>query len=97
MMLDDDTRWSTRTGKVGNDVDDVESSDWSDDDEDEIGEVVVNPEASQVTLPSALAPGEIQRLGIIGIAEQEAQLRRGQINDALEELRLALGEKSLLF
>jgi hypothetical protein len=94
LLLDDDTRWSTGAGKVG---DDVESSDWSDSDEDEIEQVVVHPEESQVTLPSALAPGEIQRLGITGIAEQEAQLRRGQINDALEGLRLAFGEKSLLF
>jgi hypothetical protein len=97
LMLDDDTRWSTGTGKVGNDEDDAESSDWADSDEDEIEQVVVHPEARQVTLPSALAPGEIQRLGITGIAEQEAELRRGQINDALEGLRLALGEKSLLF
>jgi len=27
LMLDDDTRWSTGTGKVGNDEDDAESSD----------------------------------------------------------------------
>ena len=85
------------SGKVENDADDAESSDWDESDEDEIEQVVVHPEQCQVTLPSALAPGEIQRLGIIGIAEEECQLRQCQINDALEGLRLALGEKSLLF
>jgi hypothetical protein len=94
MALDDDTRWTTVSGKAGDD-DDEEYSEMSDD--DGIGEVAMHPEARTVSLPSSLAPGEIERLGLTGIAEQESQLRCGQINDALEGLRLALGEKSLLF
>src|ERR1700722_9177055 len=97
LMLDDDTRWSTGSGKVENDADEAESSDLDESNEDEIEQVVVHPEQCQITLPSALAPGEIQRLGIIGIAEEECQLQQCQINDALEGFHLALGEKSLLF
>src|ERR1700722_11956633 len=97
LMLDNDIQWSTGSGKVENDADDAESSDWDESDEDEIEQVMVHPEQCQVTLPSALAPGEIQCLGIIGIAEEECQLRQCQINDVLEGLHFALGEKSLLF
>ena len=48
-------------------------------------------------LPSALAPGKIDRLSLNPIAMIEAELRKGQVTDALEGLRLALGEKSLRF
>ena len=48
-------------------------------------------------LPSALAPGEIDCLFLNSIAMIEAELRKGQVTDALEGLRLALGEKSLRF
>jgi hypothetical protein len=52
------------------------------------------PETKALALPSSLAPGEIERLGLDNLAGQEAALRWGQINDALEGLRMALGEKS---
>src|SRR5882757_8357391 len=55
------------------------------------------PEQERITLPSALAPGEIERLSLKSIAVIEAELRKGQITDALQGLRLALGEKSLCF
>ena len=48
-------------------------------------------------LPSALAPGEVARLLMEGVAKVEAKLRKGQINDSLDGLHLALGEKSLCF
>jgi hypothetical protein len=54
-------------------------------------------EREQITLPSALAPGEINRLSLKPIALIEAELRKGQVTDALEGLRLALGKKSLCF
>jgi len=43
-----------------------------------------------------LAPGEINRLSIKPIAMIEFELCKGQVTDALEGLRLALGEKSLV-
>ena len=55
------------------------------------------PERDHITLPSALAPGEIHRLSLQSIATIEAELRKGQVADALEGLRLSLGEKSLCF
>jgi hypothetical protein len=95
MALDDETAWSTANAKVREDSEDEAYADESDD--EEMGEVAIHPESQMLSLPSSLAPGEIDRLGLTGIAEQEGKLRRGQINDALEGLRLALGEKSLLF
>jgi hypothetical protein len=50
-----------------------------------------------IPLPSSLAPGEINRKSLQAIATVEAELRKAQIDDLLEGLRLALGEKSLAF
>ena len=55
------------------------------------------PEREQIIFPSALAPGEIERQSLASVATIEAELRKGQITDALAGLRLALGEKSLCF
>lgn len=95
MKLDDDVRWSVHSGKLP-DIDEG-SGDMSDDDIEELPEGWFTPEKERITLPSTLAPGEIARLSLGGIAEVEAELREGQINDSLEGLRLALGEKSLCF
>src|ERR1700759_476209 len=57
----------------------------------------LTPELYLLSLPSSLAPGEITRNSLESFATIEAELRRGQINDVLHELRLALGEKSLSF
>jgi hypothetical protein len=51
-------------------------------------------ENSILSLPSLLAEGEIERLGIQGLSE-EIELQKGQVNEALESLRLTLGEKAL--
>lgn len=55
------------------------------------------PELQRLSFPSALEDGEIDRMHLEWIAELEAKLRRGQITDSLEGLRMALGEKSLCF
>jgi hypothetical protein len=55
------------------------------------------PEHDHITLPSALAPGEIEQLLLKLIAGIEAKLCKGQVTDALEGLCLTLGEKSLCF
>ena len=67
-----------------------------DDDEEDI-EVNEMPEQMQLRLPSALDRASIIRSGLESLASQELALRRGQANDALEALRLALGHKSLLW
>ena len=94
MVLDDDTQWSS----WGENTEDGIDGDWSDgSDEANVGEVVAHPETQNVSLPSALSLGEVQRLGIEHLATQEGSLRHGQITDALAGLRMALREKSLLF
>ena len=55
------------------------------------------PERDQITLLSALALGEIEWLSLRQIATIEFELWKGQVTDALDGLRLALGEKSLCF
>ena len=92
---DDDTQWSVQDGKildifpqwkqVSDDLLELDPDGW------------FTPEQEQITLPSALAPGEIERLLLKSIAVIEAELRKGQITDALQGLHLALGEKSLCF
>lgn len=95
IKLDDDVKWSIQCGKTP----DLGShpSDSSDDLLEDYPEGWFTPEKERITLPSALAPGEIERLSLLAIAEVEAELRKGQINNSLENLRLALGEKSLCF
>jgi hypothetical protein len=95
MKLDDDTMWSTEDGQIpginshadelSDDIPDFESDGW------------FTPEVERITLPSALPAGEIERLSLKSIATIEAELRKGQVSEALEGLRLALGEKSLCF
>ena len=95
MKLDDETLWSTEVGKH-REID-SELADASDDVLARYPEGWFTPERENITLPSALAPGEIERQSLQSIALIEAELRKGQVSDALEGLRLALGEKSLCF
>jgi len=95
MKLDDDVQWSVQAGKLSHIY--PHPGDMLDDIPDDYPEGWFTPETERITLPSALAPGEIARLSLDGIAKAEAELRQGQINDSLENLRLALGEKSLCF
>ena len=95
MKLDDETLWSTEVRKH-REID-SELADASDDVLVHYSEDWFTPERENITLPSALAPGEIERQSLQSIALIEAELRKGQVSDALEGLRLALGEKSLCF
>jgi len=95
MKLDDETQWSTKVGKCQ----EIDS-----DGEDSTDDVLAGypdgwftPERESITLPSALSPREIHCQSLQPIAMIEAELRKGQVTDALEGLRLALGEKSLCF
>jgi uncharacterized protein YjiS (DUF1127 family) len=95
MRLDDDTQWSIQEGNIA-DMD-PKVAESSDDLGEDYGDEWLVPEKERITLPSSLAPGEIERLSIELIAMVEAELRKGQVTDSLESLRLALGEKSLCF
>jgi hypothetical protein len=44
-----------------------------------------------------MSPQDRHRHGLESIAHIEARLQVGQINDALQQLRIALGEKSLIY
>lgn len=65
--------------------------------EDGDEEVEAKPEESCLSLPSQLGASAIERRGWGHIAEVELQLRQGQANDALHEIRVAIGHKSFLF
>ena len=95
IKLDDDTQWSTQDGKVP-DLD-PQPENTSDDFVELYPDGWFTPEKERITLPSALAPGEIECLSLQSFAMIESELRKGQVTDALEGLCLALGEKSLCF
>jgi hypothetical protein len=58
---------------------------------------VLLPEKMSLFLPSSLELTDLHRFGLMDLATQELKLRKGQANDALDKLRLALGHKALLF
>ena len=95
MKLDDDIQWSRHSEKIQNsglELDDIHN-DLIDLDPDGW----FTPETEQITLPSALASGEIEHLSFKDIATIEFELWKGQVADSLDGHHLALGEKSLYF
>ncbi|KDQ56920.1 hypothetical protein JAAARDRAFT_194867 [Jaapia argillacea MUCL 33604] len=74
-----------------------------DDDPTEFLGRYIDPEESSpveqavLPLPSSMGLDECKRRKIGKLAELELQLRIGQANDALHEIRIALGHKSFLF
>jgi hypothetical protein len=54
----------------------------------------VQPENTAVFLPSNVSLMDRRQNGLENMAHLEAELRLGQINDALQRLRIALGGKS---
>lgn len=67
------------------------------DDRNDMDDFESEPEETSILLPSSLKMMQLNELNLTGIASKEAVLREGQANDALEGLRIALGEKSLIF
>lgn len=51
----------------------------------------------RLLLPSRLGIETCRRVGLKSIANKEKALRKGQANDALHSLRMAIGHKSFLF
>lgn len=66
-------------------------SEWEEED------LETNIERALIRLPSSFTKTERAQMGLEQVAEVEAELREGQANDALEELRAGLAEKSLRF
>lgn len=54
-------------------------------------------EAMVLPLPSYLGLDRCWQLGLDDLANQELQLRQGQANDSLHEMRLALADKAVLY
>jgi hypothetical protein len=79
-------------GEEGSWLQEREEEEWIEEaDEIEVAERIT------LFLPSYLEPADRERLGFEELAKQELELRKGQANDSLEALRVALGHKSLLF
>jgi hypothetical protein len=95
MKLDDNTQWATEDGHIA-DVD-YQTGEASDDPLELDANGSFTPERECITLPSTLASGETKHQWLKSLAIVEAELRKGQVTDALEGLHLALGEKSLCF
>jgi hypothetical protein len=55
------------------------------------------PEKQLLLLPSAILNGSQNNFGVLAQASQELEIRIGTANDALHDLRMALGCKSLVF
>ena len=72
MKLDDDVQWSHQSGKLP-DLN-LQGGETSDDILDEYPEGWFTPENEQITLPSALASGELDQLSLQEIAQVEAEL-----------------------
>jgi hypothetical protein len=91
IKLDDNVQWSVQDGKIP-DMD-SQLGGTLDDMVDLYPDRWYTPEKEWITLPSALAPGEIERLSLQSIKGWGW----GQVTDSLEGLCLALGKKSLCF
>ena len=95
MKLDDNIQWSRHGGKILNV--DLEPEDMPENILELYPDGWFTPEREQITLPSALKQEEIDHLSLNDIATIEFELHKGQVVDALDKLRLALGGKSLCF
>lgn len=78
--------------KVGPFENDEDEDDFSDDEE----EVENAPEKAILLLPSNLTTQCQNQLDLGNLCKQEAALRIGQMNDALQQLKMTLGGKSLV-
>lgn len=78
-------------------TDDEDADDADGFEEDEEDEVEVTPEKVVLLLPSNITSECRGMMGLEALSNQEAELRVGQMNDTLQRLRIALGEKSLTF
>lgn len=81
---------------AGSDMTEESNNDESEESDGEEGGRDRKAEHAQLSLPSSFSQEERANRGLRTLARQELDLRKGQANDALQELRLAIGQKSLL-
>jgi len=93
-ILDEGEEEEEDVTSEGGDAEDLDGPEDEVDDEDEVNE---EPERMSLMMPSSFGHEDITRLGLENLAHQELELCQGQANDALENLRLALGHKALLW
>ncbi|KIK72359.1 hypothetical protein PAXRUDRAFT_22081, partial [Paxillus rubicundulus Ve08.2h10] len=81
-----------------------EQEDWIDEigseDDAEVAFGNLDPhhaEESHLPFPSSMGRKTCKDLGLDWLAEEELELKKGQANDCLHHLRMALAEKSILF
>jgi hypothetical protein len=79
----------------GKEVD--ETGDTEEDYEDDYTDPKVIPEDRRLQMPSTLGSQACISRGKELLMQQEIELREAQANDALEQIRITLGQKSLLF
>jgi hypothetical protein len=79
---------------VGEEEESNGDEDESSDGKDEKSE---KPEMTPIWMPSSLHPEDVERLNLKVLAAQELELRKGQASDCLQGLRLALGNRAILY
>ena len=57
----------------------------------------IPPENLKLALPSSFTSDYLDSLGLHALRDKELQLRRGQANDALQAIRVLIGQKSFQF
>lgn len=92
--VEDDMGWDVDDEGA---LDEEEQEDREDIDPSEDEEEDHFPEKMQLMMPSSLNRADIFRLNLEALAAQELELRKGQANDSLENLRLQLAHKALLW
>ena len=88
MELDDE--YDNSDNEHGN-VDEVDEDPSDDEDEAQ------PPERMQLMMPSSVHRDDVVGLGLEDLIAQELELQKGQVNDALEKLHVALAHTSLLW
>ncbi|RDX50607.1 hypothetical protein OH76DRAFT_1348598, partial [Lentinus brumalis] len=57
----------------------------------------LQPETLALALPSTFGAEYLTRHGLTGLSDKELQLRKGQMNDCLQAIRIGIGHKSMVF
>lgn len=82
-------------GPDSEEIEDLNDDDEDREDEDPV-EDGIRPDRSVLLMPSSISPLAISKLNIGHLKEAELELRKGQANDSLEGLMLALCTQGLL-
>ena len=89
----DDPRFCRAEGELdeGSEVQYVDDDDlgWVDDE--------IPAEDMGLWMPSSVPPDQAALLGLAALQAEELELRKGQANDCLEKLHLALGHKAIIY